>query len=191
VAKHKKKAKALNAHLVFADESGFMLIPNVTKTWAPVAETPVIEHPCKRDKISVISGVTVSPQQERLGLYYLLFYDNIGQEEVLLFLRELLRHLRGDVVVLFDNSPIHKGEPIREFQSQHPRLHIEYFPSYAPELNPDEGVWSQAKQTLANGCSKDLDELTEDVIRAIDSIKSSTTKLRACIEKSDLPFFLR
>lgn len=38
-----------------------MLIPNVVKTWAPVGETPVLEYPYKRDKISLISGVSVSP----------------------------------------------------------------------------------------------------------------------------------
>lgn len=135
--------------------------------------------------------MSVSPQQQRIGLYYLLFYNNIGQEEAVLFLRELLRHLRGQVLVLLDNSTIHKGEPIEELQRQHPRLHIEYFPSYAPELNPDEGVWCQAKQSLANGCSKDLGELTEDVMRAVDAIKNSPEKLRACIEASELPSFLR
>lgn len=191
MARHKKKAARLGAHVVFADESGFMLIPNVAKTWAPVGETPVIEHPYKRDKISLISGVSVSPKQQRLGLYYLLFYDNIEQEGVVLFLRELLRHLRGEVVVLLDNSTIHRGEPIEELQHQHPRLHVEYFACYAPELNPDEGVWCQAKQSLANGCSKDLEELTEDVMRAMEMIKNSPEKLRACIEASELPYFLR
>jgi transposase len=110
---------------------------------------------------------------------------------VILFLRELLPHLRGQVMVLLDNSTIHKGQPIEELRRQHPRLHIEYFPSYAPELNPDEGVWCQAKGSLANGCSKDLEELTEDVMRAVDAIKSSPDKLRACIEASKLPSFLR
>jgi len=35
-----KKTARLGAHLVFADESGFLLIPNVAKTWAPVGQTP-------------------------------------------------------------------------------------------------------------------------------------------------------
>jgi PIN domain nuclease of toxin-antitoxin system len=72
-------------------------------------------------------------------LYYLLFFDNIQQEEVCVFLRELLRHLRGPVIVLPDNSSTHKGEPLQKLLRQHPRLSIEYFPSYAPDLNPDEG----------------------------------------------------
>ena len=33
-------------------------------------------------------------------------FDNIGQEEVCLFLRELLRHLRGQVIVVLDNSSL-------------------------------------------------------------------------------------
>jgi hypothetical protein len=75
---------------VFADESGFLLIPNVAKTWAPVGQTPIHRHVYRRDKISVISGISVSPKRQRLNLYYYLFYDNIGQEEVCLLCR--MRH---------------------------------------------------------------------------------------------------
>src|SRR5262249_10497919 len=88
-ALHLKKAARLGAHLVFVDESGFLLIPNVAKTWAPIGETPIYRHPYRREKVSVISGVSVSPQRQRLNLYYYLFYDNIGQEEVCLFLQHL------------------------------------------------------------------------------------------------------
>jgi transposase len=102
----------------------------------------------------------------------------------------LLRHLRGPLIVLLDNSSTHKGDLIEQLQQQHRRLHIEHFPSYAPELNPDEGVWAQAKQELANSCPKDVDELMEDILRSIDGIRSSPEKLRACILQSDLPSFL-
>lgn len=191
MAAHKKNAARLGAHIVFADESGFMLIPNVVRTWAPLGQTPIHRHrQGRRDKISVISGVSLSPRY-RLDLYYLLFYDNIGQEEVCYFLRELLRHLRGPLIVLLDNSSTHKGDLIEQLQQQHRRLHIEHFPSYAPELNPDEGVWAQAKRELANSCPKDVDELMEDILRSIDGIRSSPEKLRACILQSDLPSFLR
>jgi transposase len=191
VAAYKKNAARLGAHIVFADESGFMLIPNVVRTWAPLGQTPIHRHrQGRRDKISVISGISLSPRH-RLDLYYLLFYDNIGQEEVCYFLRELLRHLRGPLIVLLDNSSTHKGDLIEQLQQQHRRLHIEHFPSYAPELNPDEGVWAQAKQELANSCPKDVDELMEDILRSIGGIRSSPEKLRACILQSDLPSFLR
>src|SRR5271165_27416 len=132
-----------------------------------------------------------SPQRHQLGLYYLLYFDNIGQEEVCRFLQELLRHLRGPVIVLLDNSSTHQGAPLQKLLGQHPRLQIEHFPSYAPELNPDEGVWSLAKRELANSCPRDVDELMEDIIRSIAGIRTSPEKLRGCIVQSELPLFLR
>jgi transposase len=192
VAAHKKNAARLGAHIVFADESGFMLIPNVVRTWAPQGQTPIHRHrQGRRDKISVISGISVSPRRRRLGLYYLLFYDNIGQDEVCVFLRELLRHLREPVIVLLDNSSTHKGTPLEQLLGQHPRLRIEYFPAYAPQLNPDEGVWSLAKRNLANSCPNDVDELMEDILGSIDAIRNSQEKLRGCIAQSELSFSLR
>lgn len=169
-----------------------MLIPNVVRTWAPLGQTPIHRHrQGRRDKISVISGISLSPLRQRLALYYLLFYDNIGQEEVCLFLRELLHQLPGRIMVLLDNSSTHKGQPIERLRRRHRRLHIEYFPSYAPELNPDEGVWAQAKQQLANSCPHDVEELVEDIERSINGIASSPEKLRGCILQSELPSFLR
>ena len=182
----------MDAHIVFADESGFLLIPNVVRTWAPQGQTPVFRHrQGRRDKVSVISGISVSPRRHHLSLYYLLFLDNIGQEEVCRFLRELLRHLRGPVIVLLDNSSTHQGKPLQNLLQRHPRLRVEHFPAYAPDLNPDEGVWSLAKRELANSCPDHADELMEDIIRSIHGIRQSPAKLPGCILQSELPSFLR
>ena len=126
-----------------------------------------------------------------LGPVLSTYFDNIRQEEVCRFLWGLLRHLRGPVIVLLDNSSTHQGLPLGQLLRRHPRLYIEHFPAYAPELNPDEGVWSLAKRTLANSCPNDLEELVEDVIQSINGIRNSTQKLRGCIVQSELPSFLR
>ncbi len=108
-----------------------------------------------------------------------------------MYLRELLRHLRGSVIVLLDNSSTHKEAPIERLLRQHRRLRIECFPSYAPQLNPDEGVWLLAKRELANSCPNDVDELMADVLGSIDGIRNSQQKLRGRIAQSDLTFSLR
>ena len=164
----------------------------MVRTWAPQGCTPIHRHrQGRRDKISVISGISLSPRRHHLSLYYLLFFDNIGQEEVCRFLRERLRHLPGRLIVLLDNSSTHHGDPLQQLLRRHRRLRIEHFPAYAPELNPDEGVWWLAKRELANSCPRDGDELLDDILRAIDGIRSSPEKLRGCILQSDLPSFLR
>lgn len=92
----------------------------------------------------------------------------------------MLRHLRGPVIVLVDNSSTHHGDPLQKLLDQNPRLHLEHFPSYTPELNPDEGVWALAKRALANSCPDNVDELMEDIIRSVNShpyIACETTRL--------------
>jgi len=190
VAPGKKNATRLGAPLVFVDESGFLLIPSVHKTWAPRGQTPIIRHRYQRDKISVISGLSVSPVRRRLGLYWRpLLNKNFKHPQVCEFLRDLLHHLRGHVIVLWDQGRIHKGDPIRDFCRKFPRLHLEHFPAYAPELNPDEAVWGLTKGRLANGRPDDLDELLAHLTASLSRIARSPALLRACITQSDLPLF--
>lgn len=188
MASDKKNAARLGAHLVFIDESGFLLIPPVRKTWAPRGQTPIQRHHYRRDKVSVISGISISPQLHHLGLYFQCHPKNIQQTEACDFLLHLLRHLRRQVIVLWDNARPHKGESIRELCHRYHRLHLEALPPYAPELNGDEGVWKHAKGNLANGRPDDLEELTAHVINSLRELACSQTKLRGCLLQTKLPF---
>lgn len=173
---------------MFLDESGFLLIPNVRKTWAPVGCTPRLRHSYKRDKLSAISAVSVSPQRTRVGLYMHVHPDNITGAEVVVFLRHLLRHLRGPVELLWDGGSIHKREDVKTFLSQNSRLTTHRFPGYAPELNPDELVWTKMKDDLANGAPEDLSQLNAHLQRAFRRLHSSQTLVWSCIFASDLPW---
>ncbi|MGA2642716.1 MAG: transposase [Spirochaetia bacterium] len=92
------------------------------------------------------------------------------------------------MIALLDNSNTHRGQPLAELRRAFPRLRLEYFPPYAPELNPDEGVWSLLKGRLANGRPDDIEELAKDLQREFRAIAGSQRKLRGCIHHSPLPF---
>lgn len=160
------------------------------RTWGPCGQTPQTRYAYKHDKISAVSAVTVSPRRRRLGLYFHLYRKNIQQAEICRFLRHLLRHVRGPLIVIWDNGRPHKGEPIRELCRRYPRLWLERFPAYAPELNPDEGVWNQADNTLANGRPEQLEQLSAVLSKTLRALRRSQPKLRWCIHQSDLPPFL-
>ena len=172
------------------DESGFLLTPNVRKTWAPVGHTPLVHHHFRNQRISAISGISVNPCRRRLNLFWMLSLDNIRQLHVCQFLRQVLRHIRRPVIVLLDNSPTHRGLPIRALCHRIQRLRVVYFPPYAPELNPDEGVWGALKGRLANGKPDDVTELEKDLVRELWKISRSQRRLRGYIRQSDLPFLL-
>ena len=180
----------MGAHLVFIDESGFLLTPTVRRTWGLQAQTPIHRHHLKHEKVSVISALSVSPQRRRIGLYFRCLPDaNFDNAAVADFLRQLLKHLRGFVVVIWDNGRCHKGDAMRAFLRRCRRIHLESLPPYAPELNPDEGVWNQTRNALANGRPDDPLQLRDDLSEVLAKIGSAQTKLRWCFHQSELPFF--
>ena len=116
MAPDRKKVAADHAHLVLIDESGLFLNPLVRRSWAPRGKTPVIGGDGgHRTKVSVIGAVSVSPSARHLGLYFATLPDGFFTAGAVAgFLRDLLRHLRGKVVV-WDGGGNHKGPLVREF----------------------------------------------------------------------------
>ena len=106
------------------DESGFLLIPNVARRGRPSGTLRVF---------STATGETESPS----------FRSSPWHR----------RHLRGEVVLLGDAKKIHRCRD-SAFLRRHSRVHVHRFPSYAPELNPDEFVWTQAKSELIESRSR-------------------------------------
>lgn len=190
----KRRAARTHAHLVFVDETGFLLQPLVQRTWAPRGQTPTIRHRFRhQERVSCIGGLSLSPQRCRLG-WYLQFYRNqsVRQEQVIRFLQNLLRHLSGRIIVLWDHLPTHRSRMLRRWLRKCRRLHLEYFPGYAPELNPIEYGWAYLKgPSLANYCPPDGDALHEHVVAAADGVAKQQSLLRGFIKASKLPIRLR
>jgi transposase len=163
-----------------------MLTPTVARTWAPRGRTPCLHHSQRHDRVSVISGISVSPTRRRVGLYYQWHHHNIRDLQAVGFLRHLLRHLRGPVVVVWDRLGVHRAQLVHRLCRRVPRLHLEFLPAYAPELNPDEGVWRLTKRHLANHCPADRFDLALDVICELEALRRSPDRLWSCITHSGL-----
>ena len=167
-----------------------MLIPTVRRTWAPCGQTPLLHHHYRRDRISVIGGLSVSPGRKRLGLYFRLHDHNVSGDEVYDFLWYLLRHLRGQVIVVWDGGSIHDPNPLAGLLGKYPRLHLERLPAYAPQLNPIEAAWHLSKTPLANGRPDDIWQLGGALLDSLKTVRASQRKLRGCFSQSELPPFL-
>src|SRR4051794_41619731 len=83
-----REAFRRKAHLVFLDESGFFLTPTVRRTLAPRGKTPVLDAWDRRDKLSAISCITVSPVAARPDLHFAVLTHNAHAEDVVDFLAE-------------------------------------------------------------------------------------------------------
>jgi transposase len=173
------------------DESGFLMSPLVRRTLAPRGKTPILKTKAKhREKVSVTAALTISPHRHRLGLYWQTYPQSfVNAERSADFLRALMRHLRGAVIVVWDGGPMHKGEPIEQVLRDFPRLSLKRLPPYAPELNPVEYLWSHLKYgRLANFAPDDVFQLNAVLRRHLHHTAQSSNMLRSFFDASGLPF---
>jgi hypothetical protein len=187
------EAKERAAHLVFLDESGFMLTPVVRRTLWPRGVTPILPVSGRRDRISVISCITLSPRRYLPGLYFELLPTNanVNAERVVAFLKELKKSLPRFTVV-WDQNQIHsKARLVKAFLASNPGIVAEDFPGYVPDLNPDEGVWGYTKYgRLPNFAPSNTKELRERVDAELQALKRQAYFLYRFIEHTNLPLQL-
>src|SRR5581483_10289975 len=125
--------------LMFVDEAGFYLLPMAVRTYAPRGQTPVLRVRLTRDHLSAIGGITLKGQ-----LFMQMQESAYNAEDVVQFLHMLLRKIPGKLLIIWDGSPIHRAEVVKQFLASPmgKRVHLERLPGYAPELNPQELVWN-------------------------------------------------
>jgi transposase len=148
------------------------------RTWAPSGQTPILRVKLTRDHLSAISGITLDGR-----LFMQVRLESYDAAAVVGFLRVLLRKLPGKIMVIWDGAPIHRGHEIKEFLKRGAarRLHLEQLPSYAPDLNPDEGIWNYLKRVeLGNVCCSDLAQLNRDLIRARERLRHKQEIIKSC-----------
>ena len=172
----KKRAEAEGRTILFLDESAFYLLPAVVRTWAPAGKTPVLMAPLTRDHLSVVSAVT---PEGKLSLQ--VQKEAFNGEKVVGFLRHLLQHLPGKLLVVWDGARIHCCAEVQQFVAldTEERMRFLHFPAYAPEVDPDELVWRYLKHVeLRNLTSYRLDQLQHRLQEATKRLRQRVDVLR-------------
>jgi hypothetical protein len=168
LAANKKGARHKLAPLVFLDESGFMLQPVRRRTWAPSGQTPLQYAWDRHDRLSAIGLIGVSPVRRKLSLYFQLVPENVATEHMVWLFRQLHRHYRRKVIVVWDRWNVHRSTAAH-FEKHHPDwFEFEWLPAYSPELNPVEQCWNHTKYAdLANFIPDDLGNLETAINESI------------------------
>lgn len=150
-------------------------------THTPCGQTPVLWMKLACDHLAAISGITPD------GRLFMQVQNHVYRsEDVVRFLRLLLRKITSKLLVIWDGVPIHRGKVIKDFLARGApkRLHLEQLPSYAPELNPDEGIWNYLKRgELKNVCCRDLGHLATELRRAKERLRHKREVIRSCVRQ--------
>ena len=169
------------------DESGFSLVSPLRSSWAPRGQTPCtytsLDH---HQRLNLLGAILVSPRGRKMKLSMRSFRENLRGEQVILFLKQILRRITGPIVLVWDNHPIHQRRLVQNFIQAEPRLHVYAFPTCAPELNPMEFIWTHVSHATENFAPHDLSELSTKVWSAIPKVRSSKSRLSACLAGTHL-----
>lgn len=169
--------------IVLCDLSGFYLsLPTVVRTYAPVGQTPVPHEHLTRDHLSsAMSGTTLE------GKLYMIEQERAFEgEDAVGFLKRPMRRIGGKVSVIWDGSPIHRGRAVKDFLASGAagRLRLEQSPGYAPDLNPDEGIWKHLECVeLKDLCCRSLEELRVELRKAKERLRHKRDVILGCLRQ--------
>ena len=138
-----RTAKRDQAEIYFWDESGFRADAVQGRTWGAKGQTPVVSVPGQRQRISAASAISAKG-----AFWFATYAGGLTGERFVTLLRRLLRGRRKPLHLILDGLPAHKTKAVTQYVAElDGKLTLHYLPGYAPDLNPDELVWSYAKRT--------------------------------------------
>jgi len=147
-----------------------------------------LKHTASKKRLHLIGAIGCTPTGEECRL--LIQAQEVPVETVsfLHFLGEVTAHFSGKVIVVMDNLSAHHSGLVVDFLEEHSdRLSAEYFPSYSPELNPVEYLWSAIKgKDVANLPARDLADLECAAEQASVRIESDQEIMKGFLRGSGL-----
>lgn len=173
----------------FFDESGFSDRPHVVRTWGLKGQTPLIQSAGGWKRLTAAGMTVFNARTKRTSALFWLLRRGMRKEKMLSILNDLKkRHRRHRFILLWDSLPAHKAKRVARFvEDNRTWLTAVRFPSYAPELNPQEYVWSGTKRKdFGNYCAPSLSSLHGKVRRALKKRAGESAFLKGCIRASGL-----
>jgi transposase len=180
-----RQAKAAGGEVYFWDESGFRADAVHGKTWGAKGRTPVVERPGQRQSISAASAVNA-----RGAFWYCTYQGGLNAELFVTLLKKMMRRRMRPVHLVLDSLPAHKTALVNAYvASTKGRLTLHFLPGYAPELNPDELVWSHMKRTgVARNPLRKGEKLNEKVEAQLADIRRTPHLVRSFFRAPDVAY---
>lgn len=177
-----KKAQQERRVIVFVDESGLSERPTRVRTWAPKGQTPVIQFHFNWKQLSMIAGVSADKA------YFRLHEGAIRSEQVVDFLKALLKQIGRPLLIIWDGLKAHRSRLVRNYvDSEKGKIALAFLPPYAPDLNPVEYLWAWLKRhAMANFCANNIVELANTARSKLKSAQKRTSLIAAFWKQAEL-----
>jgi transposase len=151
-AKLRIEAQSMGAKIFFVDEAHFRADAELRAKWVLRGEPALVDStsPRRGEKATYYSGICLETGE----VESMLVAGNCNAETSTAFLRQLRARHTEPLIVIWDNSPAHRGPEMRAFLTTPDlKLRLVALPAYSPDFNPDEAIWDWAREEVtANTC---------------------------------------
>ncbi|GHJ97886.1 putative transposase [Streptomyces sp. NE5-10] len=164
------------AWIVFLDESGVSLLPQIRRTYAPRDRTPLLRHRLNWKRASMAGALGYHAADPNRGPRLCFHikpgsYDTAALIEVL---KQMKTFYNGErVILVWEGLSTHWSRAMRAWVAEQNWPTLERLPAYAPEPNPVELLWSSLKKrelaNLAGDHLADVADAAEQSIRRINT----------------------
>ena len=154
--------------LLFIDECGFSLTPNIPYGWQPIGKQLSIRS--SKDRVSNLFGLL--SRKGKLMTYSTI--KSINSQFIIECIDEVVLRAKRPTVLVLDNAPWHKSEVLLSKQKEwnEKNVYLFFLPTYSPHLNLIETLWRKIKYEWLNAkdylSSKTLKEAIFNIIKNYD-----------------------
>lgn len=172
------EAQASSAQIYFVDEAHFRADVERRRKWVLRGEPALVDStsPKLGEKATYYSAVCL----ETGAVEAMPVTDTCTAATSVTFLKQLRRHHKEPLIVIWDNSPAHHGPEIREYLTT-PDLNLRLvaLPGYSPDFNPDEAIWDWIRQEVtANTCFGTAAKVREKVDAFFVGLSERTAEVK-------------
>jgi len=184
-----KKRALLKLTFCFLDESGFSEKPPIRKTWGKKGKTPIIKSTGSWKSITITGIIATKANRKKPRAFFTAKKGSVRSGDTVKTLKHLMRCVRGGIALFMDGLPAHRAKIVKEFLRENKDRFqmVERFPAYAPELNPQEYIWSASKgKDMANFCPSKDNDLQMQTRKSLKRIQRTNSVIQGALKKSRL-----
>ena len=151
--------------------------------YALKGKTPVVLANANCSKLSVISTVTNKGQMR-----WKVFRGALNAKIMIGFLKRLAHGREKRVFLILDNLRVHHSKALQKWlQENEEKIAVFYLPSYSPELNPEELLNADLKQSVTKAVpARNKLALTRTAVGVLRSIQKQPARVEKYFEQNDV-----
>ena len=184
----KERADREGAKIYFADEAASRTDHHAGTTWAPVGQTPIVEHIGARERIGMISAISM-----RGDMHWMVHTESMNSTLFTEYMDSLIHDIEGKIFLIADRARYHTSKETAKWLDEHKdRIELFFLPSYSPDLNPGEWVWKNVKHdNIYRIVPQYPDHLYLIAIRALRTLWKIPEKIRGFFADPNLSYIRR